>query len=98
LNKAKRSARIRNHAIKALDNIYAAFKGHRLLDRFGFNSPKREREEKLPQRWAQDAQTWTYYPQVGDWLNPEHEATLTGFISPIQLLSFIEEAINTELE
>ena len=33
--------------IRALDNIYAAMKGCRIIDRFGFNVERMERKKKL---------------------------------------------------
>jgi hypothetical protein len=83
--------------IKALDNIHAALKGIRLLDRFGFNAPKAEKG-KAGSRLTEDYMHWQYDLKSRDWLNEEHESTLTAFTPEAQLETILEMNIDTDLE
>jgi hypothetical protein len=83
--------------IRALDNIHAAMKGIRLIDRFGFNAPKAEKV-KPQSRLTEDYMQWCYDLKYRDWLNEEHESTLTAFTPDPQLETILEVNIDTELE
>ena len=83
--------------IRALDNIYAAMKGIRLIDRFGFNAPKVEKE-KASSRLTDDYMQWQYDLKNRDWLNKEHESTLTSFTPGHELETILEMNIDTQLE
>jgi hypothetical protein len=83
--------------IRALDNIHAAMKGLRLIDRFGFNAPKGE-EIKLESRLTDEYVQWQYDLRSRDWLSEEHESTLTAFIPELQLETILEMNIDTDLE
>jgi hypothetical protein len=80
---------------RALHNIYSAMKGERLFDRFGFNIPKatRKRESKLTE--FETVNIWHYAAPYKDWLHPEHEATLTGYISTFEEDLVLERKIDT---
>lgn len=83
---------------KALDNIYAAMKGCRIVDRFGFNLPKDSKKPKAPSLIAQDYQTWEYHSPSADWLNEEHESPLTAYVPPAELTNLLEFHIDSFLD
>ena len=66
--------------IRALDNIHAAMKGCRLIDRFGFNLPKNAKREKAKSVVTDDYIKWEYNLKSRDWLSEDYESTLTTFI------------------
>jgi hypothetical protein len=82
---------------RALDNIYAAMKGCRLIDRFGFDCPKRPKK-KVEEHLVQDCHFWEYHSKSMNWLSSEHESTLTNFVPSAQLIEILEHNINTTLE
>ena len=84
--------------IPAMDNIYNAFKGYRLFERFGFNCPKAPKKEKLPARWVKDVMKWAYHRPSGDWVNPDYEATLKGFEGQIRLQGVLEQELDLREE
>jgi hypothetical protein len=83
--------------VRALDHIYAAMKGIRLIDRFGFNAPKAEKV-KGESRLTEDYMQWEYDLKSRDWLNEEHECTLTAFVPDHELESLLELNIDTDVE
>ena len=83
--------------VRALDNINAAMKGVRLIDRFGFNAPKAQKV-KSESFLTDDYMLWHYDLRNRDWLNEENESTLTAFTPDLQLKNILEMNINTELE
>jgi hypothetical protein len=83
---------------RALDNIYTAMKGLRIVDRFGFNLPKGSKRKKVDSQLVDDYHKWTYHPKSRDWLSEEHESTLTGFTQPQQLIDILELNIDIDLE
>lgn len=74
----KKSKVPRKIYVRAMDNIYAVMKGHRLFDRFGFNLPKEEpylaQEEVL-----NDYKIWEFATSENDWVQKNTGETLTGF-------------------
>jgi plasmid rolling circle replication initiator protein Rep len=95
--KAEKKKR-RNESViyaRALHNIYTAMKGERLLDRFGFNLPKDtpKRESKLTE--VDEVHLWRYKSRFSDWLHPEHESTLTGYIPSFDDDFILERKIDT---
>jgi hypothetical protein len=83
--------------IRALDNIHAAMKGIRLIDRFGFNSPKADKV-KAESRLTDDYMQWQYDLKSRDWLNEEHESTLAAYSPEPHLETILETNIDNELE
>jgi plasmid rolling circle replication initiator protein Rep len=83
---------------RALDNIYTAMKGLRIVERFGFNLPKNHKQEKGNSQLVDEHHIWTYHSKSRDWLNEEHESTLTAFDAPPQLAHLLELNIDSELE
>lgn len=90
----KGSARI---YIRALDNIHAAMKGIRLLDRFGFNGTK-VLKQKTETRLTDEYMQWHYDLKYRDWLCEEHESTLASYSPEPQLESILEMNIDIVLE
>lgn len=83
--------------IRALDNIHAAMKGVRLIDRFGFNTPK-TKKIKSESRLTNDYMHWQYKLKNRDWLNEDHESTLTSFSPEPHLEAILESGIDCKLE
>lgn len=94
-SKKKGSAKI---YVRALDNIYSAMKGCRLIDRFGFSLPQNIRSIKKESQLVEEYQIWQYHMQTMDWLNNEHECTLVAFNPADSLLQLLETHIDTEYE
>jgi hypothetical protein len=84
--------------IAAMDNIYAAMQGLRIFERFGFSLPKGRKREKEPSRVIEEAQPWEYDFGSRDWLNAEHESTLTAYIPSFELEALLEHTMDTHLE
>lgn len=82
---------------KALYNIFNAMEGIRIFDRFGFDLPK---EEKIIRgaRVVNNHYEWFFHPKYFDWLNTENELVLSGYVPTPELLNFMENNINVELE
>jgi hypothetical protein len=78
----------------ALDNIFEAFRGHRIFDRFGFSLPKQAKTEAKVQ-WVTDFQEWQYNMAVGDWVGDDVEATLSGYTPTAELLNLLDTDIDT---
>lgn len=79
----------------ALDNIYAAMKGFRLFDRFGFDLPPTEAKEANI-RLVEDYKLWEFAPSATDWINTDTGECLTGYSMPIDLKYLLSELIDTE--
>lgn len=73
---------------RALDTIYTAMKGERLVERFGFNPPKVEKEKK-ESRIVSVYEVWDYHRRSGDWLHTDHESTLTGYEASFELKNIL---------
>lgn len=83
--------------IRALYNIHGAMKGTRLIDRFGFNAPKKAKE-KTECILTEDYMEWQYDLKSRDWVSEEHESTLTAYQPDATLESLLEGDIDIELE
>lgn len=83
--------------VRALDNIYAAMKGIRIIDSFGFSLPKAKRK-KAPAQITDDCIKWQYHLKSKDWLTEDHEATLSAFAPELDLMNILENNIDTSLE
>jgi plasmid rolling circle replication initiator protein Rep len=82
---------------RALDNIYAAMKGIRIIDRFGFNAPPKVKT-KTEYRLTEDSQLWQYHLKSRDWVSEESEGTLTNYSPDFELENLIELNIDTDAE
>jgi len=83
--------------VRALDNIYAAMKGCRIIDRFGFNVKKRTKKKRVFQL-TDDYQLWQYHLKSRDWIRDEHESPLTNFSPDFELENLLELNIDTDAE
>jgi len=83
--------------VRALDNIYAALKGNRIIDRFGFNVPAKKKE-RTPCQLTADAVRWQYNLRSRDWLNEEHESTLTAYMPGHDLETILQNNMDTDVE
>jgi plasmid rolling circle replication initiator protein Rep len=88
----------RNHDIYAasLDNIFAAMKGIRLFERFGFDLPKVAKVAKATTLHTYDI--WEYDPEQFDWVGNVNHNILSGYVPPLRLLNLLQWNIDTELE
>jgi hypothetical protein len=80
-----------------LDNIYAALKGARIIDRFGFTLPKKQKEP-TPCQLTAEGVPWRYNLRSWDWLNEEHESTLTAYTPEHELENILQTNMDTDLE
>lgn len=81
----------------ALYNIYAAMKGLRIFDRFGFDLPKLERALK-PAQITTEYEEWVYLPEHQDWQATENEQLLLGVALTDDLKELFQNAVDTEFE
>ena len=82
----------------ALYNILKAMEGHRLFDRFGFNLPKATRTKKRMTKELTQYEDWKHELSQKDWANVDTGGTLTNFLPPPGLITFLCENVNLELE
>jgi hypothetical protein len=80
---------------RALHNIYSAMKGERLIERFGFNRPKAAVKPSTKLTSVEKTDSWHYDGRYHDWLHPEHESTLTGYVTTFDEDVFLEDKIDT---
>lgn len=52
----------------ALDEIFAAMKGLRIFDRFGFKAPPHQKQD-IPATYIEEYQDWHYDLSLTDWMN-----------------------------
>lgn len=81
---------------KALNNIFAAMKGLRIFDRFGFNLPKNQ-NSRPGARVITDFQEWRYDIEKFDWFNSKGEK-LTEYAPGAGLLYLISDRVDCKLE
>lgn len=82
--------------VAALDNIFTAFKGLRLFDRFGFNLP----QQKQPTDDAfetRDYKEWSFDLNNFDWIENSTEEKFTNY-QPYHELMYILQTMDVELE
>ena len=96
-NKKSKTENIRFIYAKAHCNIIEAMKGLRLFDRFGFNTPKIQRD-RPGARVVNNFSEWVYVPEFHDWLNTETEQTLSGYSPMPETRYLLENCIDAELE
>lgn len=82
--------------VKAIHNILTAMKGVRLFDRFGFNLPKVDKEQKTNVLFEYD--TMKYNNQIFDWIDTDTNLTLTNHNLPLELLEFLNNSFDLEQE
>ena len=82
--------------VKALSNIFAAMKGLRIFDRFGFNLPKAE-VKRQDARVVTDYQDWHYDMAKYDWINDKGER-LSDYTPGASLLWLLGERVDVQLE
>jgi len=80
----------------ALDEIFAAMKGLRIFERFGFSSPPQARQA-IPATYIEDYQDWHYDLAIADWVNYDTGELLTGYTRDPKLANILGNNINTEL-
>lgn len=79
-------------------NIFAAMKGLRIFERFGFNLPKETQIKPIGARVVSGHTEWIYLPQYMDWQNAENELVLAAYTPKPELLRLLENNINLESE
>lgn len=84
--------------IRALDNIHAAMKGCRLIERFGFKVTTQTKKEKAACVIIDDYLKWQYDLKSRDWLNEDYESTQTAFIQDAGLKSLLQHNIDIALD
>lgn len=84
--------------VSALDNILSAMKGKRIFERFGFNTGKAETTSTSEPQLITDFEEWEFNPKVADWENVNNDNKLTGYAPQSQLLSILENSINTIID
>lgn len=82
--------------INALDNIFAAMKGKRIFERFGFNLPKQPVTSTNNKR-VFDYEEWLFPADATDWVNPETGECLSGYLQSAELSHLLNECIDKEL-
>ncbi len=82
----------------AMDNIFCAFEGYRLFDRFGFNLPKDSiPTKKVKPSFLQDYEEMAFDNVANDWVNYETGEVLTGYVPTAQLDFLLNQHINRRL-
>jgi len=83
----------------AIDNIVWAMKDHRIFERFGFDLPAKPTIKGGKSQTLTEYDEWKHDPKQTDWINTEDtDQLLTGYILTGELLSILENNINTDLE
>jgi len=81
----------------ALDNIFAAMKGLRIFERFGFNLPERSLGKKgsfLVEKYDE----WRFNIKYFDWLNENNGKSLSEYLPVAGLMGLLENNIDTVLK
>ena len=81
----------------AMDNIYAAMKGIRIFDRFGFNLPSAVKI-KNPATLLNEYEELTFDLYQTDWINNRDGSRLSDYQAPQKLKNLLKYSINTEAE
>jgi hypothetical protein len=81
----------------AMDNIYAAMKGLRIFDRFGFN-PLKEEKTKMPATLVTEYEEFKFNVAETDWIEETSGNKLTSYQVPQELKNLLLYNINTEDE
>ena len=82
----------------ALDNIFQAMESHRIFDRFGFDTPKVNKECKVQIIPESQCEDFIYAVEVCDWINTKNGARLIDYAPSAQLDWLLHENIDTELQ
>jgi hypothetical protein len=83
--------------VAAPHNIICALKPFRLIERFGFNVPKKPNVTPSPLILKQYSE-WLFEPTLNDWRNMETREVLTGFRPSPLLQILMEQNMNTDLQ
>jgi hypothetical protein len=83
--------------VAALDTIFMAMKGHRIFERFGFNLPKKQKTKGVNLTILENYKEWLFNIQKSDWENPESEELLTGYITPFELDTLLNNGIDSDV-
>ena len=78
--------------------IFAAMKGVRIFERFGFNLPKDTTRKPVGAWEVTDHSEWVYLPEYNDWQNTENELVLTAYTPDKQLVRLLENYIDLDSE
>lgn len=81
--------------LKALDTILTAMKGERILDRFGFNAPRRLKQKHKPAKLLSSYNEWEYDIDTSDWINSITGEVLTDYKIPSHLQAILSENIDS---
>jgi hypothetical protein len=81
----------------AMDNIFAAMKGCRIFERFGFNLPKEETRNSKKSVLLKESIMWSFDSKSYDWINTEKDC-LTGYSPRAGLLDLLRNHFDIEIE
>lgn len=81
----------------ALDNILRAMQHHRVIERFGFNLPGKNKVLE-PAQLLRHYDEWKFNPRISDWENTETDEVLSGYYPTEELLQMLEYRVDMELE
>ena len=81
----------------ALHNIFAAMKGLRIFDRFGFDRPK-SKTEAIPAKVTNDYQEWVFMAKYHDWVSTDSEHVLSSYYPEDGLIDLLANSIDTVSE
>jgi len=80
----------------ALDNILTAISGRRIFERFGFDLLADTKTSKV--KTISKYHEWIYHSELRDWFNPETGEILAGYNPSKELISILNENIDTVTE
>jgi hypothetical protein len=84
--------------IRSLYNIFTAMKDHRIFERFGFNTPKKDKVFGGKSKVCHDYENWRFDPKQSDWINKDTGEALTSYLLPPELRVLLEQNIDKILE
>lgn len=82
----------------ALHNVICAMKGHRIFERFGFNTPKADEVKLKTITKLIIYQEWLYDIKNTDWISEDSALPLTEYKPPSILAAILENCIDDKLE
>jgi len=84
--------------VKAMYNIIVAMKGHRIINRFGFNLPKNNKSKENVITSLTSYDKSKYSLKDTDWVNEETGEFLSNYKLDPELKDLLKNKINTSLE
>jgi hypothetical protein len=84
--------------VSAYHNIICAMKDHRIFDRFGFNLPKTTKVKGGKATKVTDWAELIFDPKENDWIDPETEQLLSGYVPDPKLMEILKGYIDKDLQ